>query len=56
MDLAPSMTRPPLPMALGHHSANTDYTDAQLDRLSPACAISHDDFGTKPEEETKKIN
>lgn len=56
MDSVPSMTQPRLPMALGHHSANTDYTDAQLVRLSPACAISHDDSETKPENETMKIN
>lgn len=44
-------------MALEHHSAYMDCTDAPLVRLSPACAISHDDFETKPDEgKPKKIN
>ena len=42
------MGRRPLPMVLGHWSANTDCMDDPLDRLFPVCAILLDDFETKP--------
>lgn len=54
MDLAATKMQPQSPMALGHRSASTDYTDAPSDRLSPACATSRDDFGTKPNREGMK--